>query len=504
MAPALSVSSPASYSHARSKRCVIGIHGSWYDVTDFIPQHPGGDLLWKFAGLDATEVFVSFHPRGGVLKQVAGCKVGSYTRTADPVKTEYARMARAFVKAGFLSTSTSWLVINLSRVAALFALMLWLVLSANQFVLGGLALALFWQQCGGFLHDCMHSNLTYNMTLDGWLGWLFGTVAIGINSDWWKREHDLHHALVNAYTTAPETQSSFARDYGVPDAVLVHPEETEAAKSVPPGPSEASSAVEKRAADLVERRPRSSSDARSSSPSSTQPHELGLPVLPLENPRNVVQAYAVDIQMKEDIWAQALDVWLLSYQHIYFLPAVFFLGRIGILINAWKHERTVRQWSGFVIHFAATAVLFSYLPSWRDVAVFYATAAVGEGVLHMQLIINHYINEWGLDENVAHDFVRWTCQVTHNVPSPRWLDWFHVGLHLHIEHHLFPKVARCHFRAIQPAVKDFAAKHGMPYRELPFARTPFELYRSFAEGAASVCAVPDPIPDAEDVALVAE
>ena len=492
----LKTSSVASYEAAVSDQLVVGIHGIWYDLTSFVDVHPGGDLLWKFNGLDASEVFTSFHPRGGVLSAVAECKVGKYHRERDEVKREYGRMTREFAKAGYMSVSLPWVATSLARIVCLFGLVVYLALYAHQFVLGGLALALFWQQCGGYLHDAMHSNLTYNMTIDRWLGWLFGTVATGINADWWKREHDLHHALVNAYTTAPESQSSFADDYGVDLAALVHPTHSTPPTNVPPGPSVASTHAQPPVApSLSSPATRARTDSvdsdfvggSASSPSIS--HIDDAAAEPPHSAAKVVQAHPVDIQMKESVWAQTLDVvplfpsdspftWILEYQAAYFLPVVFFLGRIGILLNAWRHERSFRQWFGLALHAAGTWALCSRLPSWYAVAVFYAAAAMGEGILHLQLIVNHYLNAWDLDENIAGDFIRWTCQATHNVVAPQWLDWFHVGLHLHIEHHLYPKVARCHFRAIQPAVKAFVESNNMPYREIPFYASPALLYKS--------------------------
>lgn len=36
----------------------IGVHGGVYDVTDFLPMHPGGTLIVAAsAGLDATKTF---------------------------------------------------------------------------------------------------------------------------------------------------------------------------------------------------------------------------------------------------------------------------------------------------------------------------------------------------------------------------------------------------------------------------------------------------------------
>jgi cytochrome b involved in lipid metabolism len=44
--------------HRKGSRMWIGVHGGVYDVTDFLPMHPGGTLIVAAnAGLDATKTF---------------------------------------------------------------------------------------------------------------------------------------------------------------------------------------------------------------------------------------------------------------------------------------------------------------------------------------------------------------------------------------------------------------------------------------------------------------
>lgn len=41
---------------------LVGVRGSWYDVSMYVPSHPGGDIILEFAGRDATAQFVAYHP----------------------------------------------------------------------------------------------------------------------------------------------------------------------------------------------------------------------------------------------------------------------------------------------------------------------------------------------------------------------------------------------------------------------------------------------------------
>ncbi|CEN62968.1 Putative FMN-dependent dehydrogenase [Aspergillus calidoustus] len=49
--------------HRREGDCWIAIHGAVYDITTFLPAHPGGKaILLKHAGSDATAAFDAVHP----------------------------------------------------------------------------------------------------------------------------------------------------------------------------------------------------------------------------------------------------------------------------------------------------------------------------------------------------------------------------------------------------------------------------------------------------------
>lgn len=49
--------------HNSKGSCWVIIHGRAYDVTEFLPEHPGGSkIILKYAGKDATEEFDPIHP----------------------------------------------------------------------------------------------------------------------------------------------------------------------------------------------------------------------------------------------------------------------------------------------------------------------------------------------------------------------------------------------------------------------------------------------------------
>ncbi|KAL1301815.1 hypothetical protein AAFC00_006003 [Neodothiora populina] len=49
--------------HNSKDSCWVIIHGKAYDVTEFLPEHPGGPkIILKYAGKDATEEYAPIHP----------------------------------------------------------------------------------------------------------------------------------------------------------------------------------------------------------------------------------------------------------------------------------------------------------------------------------------------------------------------------------------------------------------------------------------------------------
>ncbi|KIK95774.1 hypothetical protein PAXRUDRAFT_11243 [Paxillus rubicundulus Ve08.2h10] len=57
------ISSQTVAEHATAASCWIIVHGKVYDVTEFLPEHPGGSkIILKYAGKDATEAYDPIHP----------------------------------------------------------------------------------------------------------------------------------------------------------------------------------------------------------------------------------------------------------------------------------------------------------------------------------------------------------------------------------------------------------------------------------------------------------
>lgn len=48
--------------HDKRSDCWVVVHGKVYDLTEFVPKHPGGEIIYDGAGGDCTPMWESYHP----------------------------------------------------------------------------------------------------------------------------------------------------------------------------------------------------------------------------------------------------------------------------------------------------------------------------------------------------------------------------------------------------------------------------------------------------------
>ncbi|XP_014662646.1 PREDICTED: sphingolipid 10-desaturase-like isoform X2 [Priapulus caudatus] len=371
-------------------RKLVGIDGKWYDVTNFVDKHPGGPVIEKFIGKDATAVFHAYGHRDFVLKHRK--PVGKYVRRYNPIDVAFEKLERDLRAKGFFETDWTWYVGKVAVVVALFVIAVTLVTCFDAWYchyLGAVALAFFWQQNGFIMHEFMHSQLFKDFSKDKYGGLFFGTVCFGISAHWWRDEHILHHALTNIVD--------------VPNRFI-------------------------------------------------------------------------DPQMWEGTWAQnekmfalfqtRLQYYAIKIQHFTFVPCVIFVGRLEIVFDSFilQLERRWQEWVGWALHWVWLCTLLSHLPTWREVAIFYAIASSVQGIFHFQLILSHYCKMFAhLHEFHEMSWYRYQVQSNMNIDCPLWQDWYYGGLQFHIEHHLFPTMARNKLRAAAAYVQPLCEEHGIPY-----------------------------------------
>ena len=235
----------------------------WYNVSKFIAHHPGGsELLEQYLGTDITHIFHVMHrnpkqimkyrkPVKGATEEemeellqrrIYVCQemfdeyeegVMTKSHAADffyrerfnlkAFEKDAGELYEYFVKAGYTKPTLFWLVQKTALVLMfLFLSMLCMKLASSDeqlsssfsslsslkiattpallsYILPGIFLGLFWHQSGFLMHDAEHHNLIGNELINDILGWLYGTVFLGVNGAWWREEHREHHAMLNAF-----------------------------------------------------------------------------------------------------------------------------------------------------------------------------------------------------------------------------------------------------------------------------------------------------------------
>lgn len=140
---------------------LVGVRGNWYDITNFLPYHPGGDVILEFVGRDATAQFMAYHNPRVLAKRKP---VGTYD--FDKVKPggevmqgDWMALSEKYEQLGYYDTPLWFVWSRFAIIAAFLSATLACVymythgmlgecMSRMVFVVGAICLAGFWQQSG--------------------------------------------------------------------------------------------------------------------------------------------------------------------------------------------------------------------------------------------------------------------------------------------------------------------------------------------------------------------
>lgn len=194
--------------HATHK--AISINGYWYDVTNFISSHPGGNVIERFLRCDATSAFYGMHQMpDNILKKRFPCAIHKtdkpYMEKYKKVNATYWNLYQRYLKLGFFTPSQFWLhktqILNACLGVLAFYVSYnypqnWLVngIIAGQFILGAAFLT----------HDACHHYVSLDHKFDDRIAWFWGDVIFGVSSRWWREEHNDHHGIPNVYSESEQ------------------------------------------------------------------------------------------------------------------------------------------------------------------------------------------------------------------------------------------------------------------------------------------------------------
>jgi len=174
----------------------IKIGGKFYDVNHF--QHPGGNVLNLFLGMDATTGFESFH--GHSKKAYALLKsIPVLTETPENVPKQseghveaMSKMLLKWKREGLFKPRP---LASAAYGGTVVALIILSVFTASRApVLSGLLVGTCWAHCGFLQHMGGHYELG-KMSM-AWQHFFEGVLKGG-SASWWRNRHNKHHAKTN-------------------------------------------------------------------------------------------------------------------------------------------------------------------------------------------------------------------------------------------------------------------------------------------------------------------
>ena len=423
----VSAAVPASsqkYSLKQLRECgrsVLAFEGRVFDVGGWLDSHPGGSLaIEHMVGKDATDQIRAFHPAYVWESMLGRFCVGELVLSEEEVlagesnallSVSFNALKQRLEDEGLFEPDTSFYNILALRYLAQFAAAVVLTLflpSPLNALVGGAAVAAFWQQLAFFAHDAGHSGVTQDRTLDSMLGTVAASALGGLSLSWWKSTHNVHHLETN------------------------HPEHDPDIQHMP------LLAVSKRNCE--------GDGLYSTYHRRAMPFDAAAKLALLLQPWTYLPLLALG----------RINLYLQSYTFLF--------------ANYHQLSHGGIELTGLVVFWLWYAALCRSLSTRSDVAIFVVASHCLSAVLHVQINMSHWgmstEEPAGGDEHFAAKALRTTM----DVDCPEWLDWFHGGLQFQAVHHLFPRLPRRNLRSCVPLVQEFATANGLVYQRHGFFR----------------------------------
>ncbi|KAK2645853.1 hypothetical protein Ddye_021048 [Dipteronia dyeriana] len=395
--------------HNTSGDLWISIQNKVYDVSEWSKHHPGGDLpLLTLAGQDVTDAFVAYHPTSAWLyldRFFTGYHLTG--NSVSQVSSDYRKLVAEFSKMGLFETRGHRMMYTLCFLTTLFVTSVSGVLCSDStwlHLFSGVLMGFFWIQCGWVGHDSGHHQVMKNRTFVHFMQLIVGNCLSGISIAWWKREHNAHHIACNSLDFDPDIQS--------------------------------------------------------------------IPIFAVSNRLfNSLKSQFYDRMMNFNSIAR----FLVSYQHWTFYPVACF-ARVNLLAQSHllllsKKKKVVNRKQeviGMLVFWIWYPLLISCLPNWKERVMFVVSSFAVTGIQQVQFALNHFSSSFYVGPPCANDWFRKQTEGTLNIKNSSWMDWFYGGLNFQVEHHLFPRLPRCHLRTISPFVVELCKTHKLPYNSVSF------------------------------------
>ncbi|KAL6557158.1 Delta 8 Fatty Acid Desaturase [Orobanche minor] len=413
----------------------LSIQGKIYNVTDWIKDHPGGDIpIVNLAGQDVTDAFIAFHP-GSAWKHLDKFFTGFYLEDfqVSEVSRDYRTLVSQFVKSGLFENKGHGVIYSLCFISLLFSACFYGVLRTDHFwahMLSGAVLGLAWMQVTYLGHDSGHYNIMLTPGYNRLAQIMAGNCLTGISIAWWKWTHNAHHVACNSLDHDPDLQH--------------------------------------------------------------------LPVFAVSS--RLFQSLTSQFY-KRKLTFDSLSRFFVSYQHLTFYP-VMVVARLNLylqtilLLLSTKRKVPDRAFNifGILVFWTWFPMLVSFLPNWTERVLFVLASFTVCSIQHIQFCLNHFAANVYVGPPKGNDWFEKQTSGTIDISCSSWMDWFFGGLQFQLEHHLFPRLPRCHLRNISPVVQELCKKHNLPYNSVSFFEANKWTLRTLRSAALEARDLSSPVP----------
>jgi delta8-fatty-acid desaturase len=281
-------------------------------------------------------------------------------------------------------------------------------------VIASFMLGMFWQQTAFIGHDLGHNGISHSVFWDSAFGLLVGNLCMGISSAWWKYTHNVHHVRTNDLHFDPDIQHM--------PAIAITVEYLDKIFS--------------------------------------KFHRAWIP------PTDRITAKISSVVIRYQHYHWFITV-LASRVFLYASSIIFAFVQQPKFVNGRNSSRLYMflEQITLVLFHIWVFCLFYYCTD--RPFLYHAIAYITAGILHIQIIMNHFacpvFDDIEEDNFVVHQ-LRSSMAISSNV----YTHWFYGGLQFQVEHHLFPMMPRHNLRKVKPFILQLCKKYNLPYLENSF------------------------------------
>ncbi|XP_063053321.1 acyl-CoA 6-desaturase [Engraulis encrasicolus] len=401
--------------HSRRGDQWLVINRKVYNISDWVKRHPGGiRVISHYAGEDATDAFVAFHPdpkfaqkylKALQIGELAANEPSQDRHKKEQLVSDFRCLREELERRGLFRADPLFFTLCLGHILLLEALALLLVwaygVGWTNTMICAVLLATSQAQAGWLQHDFGHLSVFKKSKWNHLLHKFIIGHLKGASANWWNHRHFQHHAKPNVFSKDPDVNMLHAFVLG-----------------------------------------------------DTQPVEYGVKKLKympynhqhqyffLIGPPLLIPVY-FHIQIMHTMFSRKdwVDLaWSMTYYMRYFLCFVPFFGFFGSILLCSFVRFLESHWFVWVTQ-----------------------------MNHIPMDIDHDKHD---------DWLTMQLKATCNVEQSLFNDWFSGHLNFQIEHHLFPTMPRHNYWLAAPEVKALCEKHAVPYEEKTLWRALVDVVRS--------------------------